>query len=209
MKLENLSLVDVAYENEGTKAVLTFLDEEAGEIREVNFNKQSYDSDKNIFIDDKEKAKQVEEWCEEYFGLKFKDLQEAIGTTKDVYAYDRFNSLWEVKQIEKFEDDMVGQIITGTLSEILDDGIGIKIRFDYEGKVYESKMTYSDYLEVRNEWFVNPQRKKKQYSRFEEKFQVPFEEAETLIGKEVMVEVKKAMGKWVYNDIKPLPKKKK
>lgn len=206
MLLEKLSLVDVEFQNEGTKAVMTFLDEEQGEIREVNFNKQVYDDGK--FVDDEVKAKQVDEWCKEYFDLAFKDLQKAIGIKKDVYAYERFNSLWEVEIVEKFEDDMVGQIITGKLEEIYDDGIGIKINFSYEGKLYQSKMTYSDYLEVRNEWFVNPQRKIKQYNKFEEKFKVPFSKREELIGKDIMVEVKKAMGKWVYNDIKPMQKKK-
>lgn len=207
MLLEQLELVDVSFENEYQKAVLTFLDEEAGEIREVNFNKQVYEN--GDFVDNKEKAEKVEEWSQEYFGLEFKDLSQAIGTKKDVYAYDRFNSLFEVKIVEKFNDDMVGQIITGKLVEIFDDGVGIKINFEYEDNIYQNKMTYSDYLEVRKEWFVNPQKKDKQFKKFEEKFGVPFEEAESLIGLDVMVEIRKAMGKWIWNDIKPLPKKKK
>ena len=207
MILEQLLLVDVLFENDNQKAVLTFLDEEAGEIREVNFNKQVYDGGE--FVDDKDKAEKVESWSKEYFGLEFKDLSQAIGEKKDIYAYDRFNSLFEVKIVEKFGEDMVGQIITGELVEIFDDGIGIKINFEYDDKVYQTKMTYSDYLEVRKEWFVNPQKKDKQYNKFKEKFGVPFEEAESLIGLDVMVEIRKAMGKWIWNDIKPLPKKKK
>ena len=42
-KLTNLELVGVTYENDNKKAVLTFLDEEHGQIREVNWNRQSYD----------------------------------------------------------------------------------------------------------------------------------------------------------------------
>ena len=34
--LKNLELVNVEYENEGQKAILTFLDEERGEVRTVN-----------------------------------------------------------------------------------------------------------------------------------------------------------------------------
>ena len=87
--LEQLELVDVTFEDK--KAVLTFLDEDRGEIREVNFNKQSYDSDANKFVDDEEKAAKVEEWCEEHFNLPFDRLAEAIGERKDIYAYDKFN----------------------------------------------------------------------------------------------------------------------
>ena len=39
---ENLELIEVRYEQEGKKAILTFLDSERGEIREVNFNRQSF-----------------------------------------------------------------------------------------------------------------------------------------------------------------------
>ena len=129
--LEQLELVDVTFEDK--KAVLTFLDEDRGEIREVNFNKQSYDSDANKFVDDEEKAAKVEEWCEEHFNLPFDRLAEAIGERKDIYAYDKFNSLFEVKQIAKFDKDMVGQILQVDITNVEDDGIKISIQFEYEG----------------------------------------------------------------------------
>ena len=31
-------------------------------------------------------------------------------------------------------------------------------------------MQYADYLDARKEWFINPQKRKKQYEKFEEKF---------------------------------------
>lgn len=206
--LKDLELVAVEFDNEGKKAVMTFLDEEQGEIREVNLNKQKYDSADNKFHDDEERAQKMEEVAKENFGLEFKNLAQAIGTKKDVWAYDKFNSLIEMKQIEKFEKDMVGQIIEGEIKEVFDDGIGIKIRFEYEDDLYESKMTYADYMESRNKWFVNPQKQQKQYERFEGKFGIPVEQCESLIGKKVLVEVRLAMGKFVWNDIKPLPKAK-
>ena len=45
--LENLELVDVHFEDK--KAILVFLDEERGEIREVTFNKQSFDREAKKF----------------------------------------------------------------------------------------------------------------------------------------------------------------
>lgn len=205
-KLTNLELVGVVYENDNKKAVLTFLDEDRGEIREVNFNKQVYDNGK--YVDDPEKAEKVDEWCQEYFGLTFDQLSDAIGTRKDVYAYDNFNSLWEAEIVSKFDKDMVGQIVEGTITEITVDDIAIKVKFDYDGDIYQGKFTYAEYLETRKEWFTNPQKKKKQFERFESKFHVPVEDKDELVGKHIMVEVKTAFGKVTYADIKPLPKPK-
>jgi hypothetical protein len=204
--LEQLELVDVVFEDK--KATLVFLDEDRGEIREVNFNKQKYDQDSNKFIDDEEKAAQVEEWCNEHFSLEFDRLAECIGERRDVYCYDNFNSVFPVKMISKFDEEMLGQIFETECVHAEDDGKKISIQFDYEGNLYESKMQYADYLEARKEWFINPQKRRKQYEKFEEKFGIPAAEVENLIGKTIMIEVKKAMGKYIYSEVKPFPKKK-
>lgn len=205
--LKNLELVEVSIKD--GKATMVFLDEERGEVREVNFNKNVYDRDKNTWVESEEKAEKVEQWCQEHFKLSFDDLGKAVGARKDIYAYDRFNSLWEVEQINKFDKDMVGQILTATITSIEDDGQGIRIKFEYDGNTYESKMNYSDYIEARGEWFLNRQKQKRQYERFEKKFHVPIKEKDKLVGKEIMVEVKLAFGKFITNDIKDLPKPKK
>lgn len=206
-RLEKLELVEVTFEDK--KVVFTFLDEERGEIREVQWNKQVYDSDNQKWIDDAEKAAKVDEWCEEYFGLEFEQLAQAIGERKDVYAYDNFNSLWEVKMIQKFDKDMVGQIMEVEVSEVEDDGKAIHIRFEYDGETYENKMQYADYLEAKKQWFVNPVKRKKQYEKFEEKFHISIDNKEELVGKTIMIEIKLAFKKFVYVDVKPFPKKKK
>jgi hypothetical protein len=205
--LTNLELVDVVFE--GQKATLVFLHEDRGEIREVNFNKQSFDAASSKFIDDPEKAEKVDKWCEEQFGLSFENLAQAIGERKDVYAYDNFNSLFEVAMVSKMGEDMLGQIFETEVTEAVDDGRKIAIRFEYEGNTYESKMSYADYMEARKEWFVNPQKRTKQYAKFEEKFLIPVSRIDELVGKTIMVEVKKAMGKWIYSEIKPFRKPKK
>jgi hypothetical protein len=204
--LTQLELVDVVFEDK--KASLIFLHEERGEIREVNFNRQSFDQDTKKFIDDPEKAAKVDEWCKEYFDLDFDRLAEAIGERKDVYCYDNFNSLFEVQMISKFEEDMLGQIFEVEVFKALDDGKKISIQFEYEGKLYESKMQYADYLDARKEWFINPQKRTKQYKKFEEKFHIPVKDIDQLVGKTVMIEVKKAMGKYIYSEVKPFKKKK-
>ena len=209
MKLEQLELIEVTYTEDKQKAVLTFLDEDRGEIREVNFNKDSWDSEKAKYVEDPEKAEKVEEWSQEYFGLSFDELSRAVGEKKDVYAYDNFNSLWEAQIIEKFDEDMLGQIIQAPCTEVVDDGTAIRIRFEYEDTLYESRMGYADYHEPRKAWFVNPQKQKRQYEKFEKKFGIHVDNKEELVGKTLMIEVKKAMGKWIYSEIKAFPKTKK
>jgi hypothetical protein len=206
--LEQLELVDVVFED-NKKVVLVFLDGERGEIREVNFNKQVYNQDTKKFVDDDEKAKKVEEWAEEYFGLEFDRLAEAIGERKDVYCYDNFNSLFPVQMVTKFEEDMLGQMLYVDCVNAFNDGKKLAIHFEYEGELYESKMQYADYVEARKEWFINPIKQKKQYDKFKEKFQIDVENIAELIGKQITVEVKKAMGKYIYSEVKPFAKPKK
>ena len=213
MVLENLELIEVTYEDNMSKAVLTYLDEANGEIREVNFNKKSWDDSKSTFVDDPEKAKKVDEWCEEYFKLPFDKVTKAIGEKRDIYAYDNFNSLWEVEQIQKFDADMEGQILEMLCTEVVDDGKAVRIRFthkdpDMGSGVYQSNMSYADYNEPRKMWFVNPQKKVRQYEKFEKKFSIPVSRKDELVGKILMIEVKKAMGKYIYAEVKPFPKKK-
>ena len=200
-------LEEVVYENENKKAILTFLDLENGVVLEVNFNKQKYDRDKGKFVNDKEKEEQVKEWCKEYFGCSFNELNNQVGTKKDIYVYDGFNSLWEVQITNKFDKDMVGQIIEGEITKIDDDGVAIRIFFNYQDKEYACNYNYSNFLEAQNKYFPNPQKKKKKLEKFEDTFHVPFSNREELLGKKVMVEVKLAFGSFVWNDIKPLPKK--
>jgi hypothetical protein len=203
--LEQLEIVDVRFEDNNQKAEIVFLDDLKGEIREVYFNRQAFDKNTSKFVPDAKKAAEVDQWCEEYFGLPFERLGEAIGDRKDIFCYDRFNSLWEVQIVEKFGEDMEGQIFETVIVNALDDGKKISLQFEYEGKLYESKMQYAAYHEARKEWFVDPIKRKKQYAKFETKFNMPVEELEGMIGKTVMVEVKK-MGKYMYSEIKPFKK---
>lgn len=197
---KDVELIEVAYEDDGQKVVLTHLDVENGEVLEVNFNRRSWDDGK--FVDDPEKAALVDQWCKEYFDLPFDKLTKAIGRKMDVYVYDKFNSYWESQVISKFEVSDLGKIIQTKISEIIDDGIAIKIRFENDGKTYESRMNYSKYVENLKKWFTDPQKKEVQYQKFEEKFGVPVADATKIIGKDIMVEVKVAFKKFAYAEIK-------
>ncbi len=206
--LKDLELVAVDYENNNKKAVLTFLDVDRSEVRRVNFNLQSYDSATSRYNDDPDKEKKVDQWCKDYFGCSFSELGSQIGVKKDLYAYDNFNSLWECAVTEKFTEADVGEFFSTSISEIVDDGSAIRIKFPYNGKTYESKMTYATYIEAMKQWFVDPQKKLDVYKKFNAKFQCPIEDKESLIGHQINVEVKKAFNKFAYADIKKFPDKK-
>lgn len=206
--LEKLELVEVNYENEGKKATLVFLDAKNEEVREVTFNRQKYDEKTSKFIDDKEKAAQVDKWCEDYFQTTFDMLSDCVGVTKDIYAYDTFCSLWETTQVAKFKEEDLGLIDSAPITEIIVDNVGIKIRLQYDGETYESKMAYSKWMESLNKWLPDPNKKKKRFEDFKEKFGISIDDKDELIGKEVMFEVKKAMGKHIYVEIKKTNTKK-
>ena len=201
---KDLVLVNVEYENDGKKAVMTYLDEERKQIRTVNFNRQSYKDGK--YVDDPAKAEKVDSWCDEYFKVAFTDLKECVGQMNDIYCYDRFNSLWEVEIVEKFTKDMKGQIFQSEVKEILVDDYFIKIRYVIDGKTYESKMSFGMFMKDTNTWYQDPIKKDSQYKKFEEKFHVPVEEKDALIGHPLMVEVKSAFGTNYFGDIKAFPK---
>ena len=197
---KDCELVEVVYKNDDKKAVLTFLDEEQGQVLEVNFNRQAYDDGE--FIDDPDKAAKVDEWCKEHFDTTYDDLTSVVGVKKDIYVYDRFNSLWESSETKKFAVTDKGMVFQTDIKRIVDDGFGIHIYFDYEGEEYESKMMYSDYIENLRKWFVNPQKRNKKLENFKRLFGVDIEDAEKIIGKEILVEVKVAFKKHAYCEIK-------
>ena len=209
--MEKLHLPLVSVEQDQDKTVFTFLDSERGEMRDVTFNSKKYNPDKKTWERSVDQEDKVNEWSQEYFGVPYEDLTSLNGQeiTKDVYCYDRFNSLWESSQIDKFDDDMEGQLLFVTVTEVVEEVSGLKIRFEYEGGTYQSNMGWGKYLETTREWFSDPLKRAKQETKFEDKFGIPFERKEELVGKDVTVEVKKAMGKYIYSEIKPFPKKKK
>lgn len=203
IKKEGLELV--AVNNDGKKVEFTFLDMEAERVHTVSWNKQSFKDGK--FVDDPEKSERVEGWSQDIFGCAFVDLSSKIGEKKDVYVYDRFCSLWKSNVIAKFDSSMKGQIYQTEIKEVLVDDLFIKIRYEIEGSVYESKMTMCTWIESMKKYFVDDAKTEKVYEAFEDKYGVPVERAQEIVGTPIMVEVKAAFGTSLYGDIKK-PKRK-
>lgn len=206
---ENLELVGADYESNNQKLVLTFLDIEAGAVRVVNFNRQKYDTLEKKYIDDPEKAAKVDEWCDTYLKTTFDNAKDAIGTKHTVYVYEKFCSLWEAEMVDKFTEDQVGEMITGEIVSVDVDDVAIRVRYKADDHLYESKLGYGIYQENLKQWFTDPIKKNRQFGKFEEKFGVSVENKDQIVGKTIQVEVKKALGKYLYGEMKAFPKKKK
>lgn len=204
-KIIQAELVEATIEKD--KLVMVFLDADAGEIREVNFNKNVYNKDTDSWSYDEEKAQKVEEWAQEHFGVSFNEIPAQVGVTKTVYCYDKFNSLFQVEQIAKFDEDMVGQILNGTIKEVKLEEEGIRIFVEYEDEVYRSNMGFTK--QIGGKWYQDPIKKGKQIEKFKTKFDVDPSDASAIYGKGVMFEVKKMGGNnAIFIEVKPFPKKK-
>ena len=115
--------------------------------------------------------------------------------------YDSFNSLWEVNFTNKFQAEHKGKSFQTVIDEIEDNGTSILIKYKWKGEPYQSKMTYADYSEELKQWFVNPQKRKKQFDKFVDRYGVSVEDKDELIGKSIIVNVKCAFGKFYYGEI--------
>lgn len=202
---KDCELVEVVYQNDNKKAVMTFLDVENGQVLEVNFNKQVYDENSGKFVDDPEKDEKVEKWCQEYFGNDFDSLSEKVGERKDVFKYERFNSLWEAEEFvrpEKFDIKDKGKMFSTEIDDVVVDNIGIHIRYKIEDKLYQTNMNYSKWVDTLRKWFENPQQKENQFKKFEDKFGVKPGDAKEIVGKPIMVEVRQVGKDKAWGDIK-------
>lgn len=196
-KYENLEIVDV--NEEPSQITFVLLDEERGEIHDVKWKKQVYDPDKQCYVEDDDKLKQVEDWCKDYFDLTLDTIKNAVGRKATVYGYETFDSFWESDA--RFEKKDKGKMIQTQVKDIEVNKEYIKIRYDWKGKTYAS---YKRFTQKRGEtYYVNPVKRNTQYKWFESTFGVPVEEKETIIGKPIIVEVKSAFGVSLYGDIKP------
>jgi len=189
--IKDALLVEVAYQNNGQRAVLTFIDEDKGEALEVrNLNKQNYDNDKHEWNDDPKKADDIEKLAQQYFKTDFDHIGDCVDKRYNIYKYDNFNSMWESNVTNKFTMDDVDDFFTTKIEKIYQDELAIHIGFEHDGKYYESKMNHNKYVSSINKYFPNPQQRTKALERFQKTFKVPFSKNDSLIGKDITVVIK-------------------
>lgn len=185
--LGKLELVAVDTKDSGVE--LTFLNGES--IRTVKLNRKAYDSASNKWVESEEQAEKFNNNIREYLHVTPDTIMEAVGQKFDVWEAENFCALWEIKTLEKFPADWVGQILTGEIAEIREYDSKAQIIINFEGKEYGSNINYGSYVASLKKSLVDPQKKKQQMKKFEEKYGVTFENREELIGRDIMFEVKK------------------
>lgn len=191
--IKDAKLVDVT--DKDGKITLTFLADD--KVYEVGWNKRAYDPTLNDFVESEEKEAKVEEWSNTYFGVPTKDLTKKLGSTQDVYVYDTYASLWE--SVNRFTPDMKGQKWRTVIDRVYVEQNGIHICYQCDGTPYESKMSFTQ--KTGDAYYLNPIKERKQRAKFQEKYGVDADEAESIYGTEILVECKLAFGKYAYGDI--------
>lgn len=191
---------------DGSRLEMKFYDQEGDRLLTVKFNKQVWDSDAKKFVADDKKAAQCEEWCQKYFGCSFDDVPEAANMIvyKDVYKYENFNSLWEVDMTDrpaKFTEPVKG-IIKTAIEKIVVDQVGIHVQYKYNDKLYESKFATSVWVDKMHRFIPDEEKTKRAMLRFKDTFGVEDPKDESLIGRSIQVQVKKAFNSY-YGDILP------
>ena len=202
--VKNCELVKAHIVDE-TRCEMKWYDSEGDRLLTVKFNRQSWDKNSGSFVDDEEKAAQCEAWAQEYIGCSFDEIPDTLGIVHDVYVYDRFNSLWEVEEVKRPKKftEAIKKIIKTKIEEIYTDNVGIHVTYLYEGELYESKYGTSEWIEKMKKFVPDPDKEKKARKRFTDTFGVEVEDAQSLIGTEIQVQVKKAFSS-DYGDILPI-----
>jgi hypothetical protein len=198
-KLENLQLIEV--EITDGKATMLFANDDMTLGYPVSFNKNIYDNLQNKFVADDEKAAKVEEWCKEHFDTEFDNLPNCKGVRKDIYAYDDFNSLWKSERPNKFPLDWEKKLFNTEIKDITADDVAIRIQYEIDGDLYETKYTYAKYLEAEKKYITIPSDKRKKLAKFHEVMGLPFEDKDSLIGKTITIQVKTCFGDKTYAEI--------
>lgn len=197
--INDAELVEVV--NKDGKITLTFLKDDM--IYDVNWNQKAYDPTLNDFIESEQKEAQVEEWSQKYFGCSTKDLEKQLGSKQTIYAYDTYASMWESEN--RFTKEDKGKSFRTTIEDVVVTDTEIKIYYRWKEKddlKYSSKKSFTK--KVGDAYYLNPMRKRKQIEKFEEDFGVSVDNAEEAIGREILVKVKCAFGKFYYGEIDPL-----
>lgn len=206
--LGKLQCVDVTTKDKGVE--LTFLKDAS--VRIVKLNRQKYDEAGKKYVNDPEQEERYAKNIKEYLGVEPEDIAEVLDKEFDVWETENYCALWEPKELKKFDESWIGQILTAEITAVQEFEAKAQIVLQFEGEEYGSNINYGSYIPSLKKSLVDPQKKSNQMKKFKDKFNVEFEDRDTLVGTDVMIEVKKnpmdSTGKNpTYIEVKALPKK--
>lgn len=195
MEKFNSEIVEVVNNNDSI--VFVCLQREEGKVVEVKWNKGDYDSALQKIVPNDKKLDQVSDWCKTYFDLDLSTIHKAVGKKIDVYVYETYSSFWESDV--KFKKEDIGQKFDTEIEEVELANDAIIVRYKWNGEKYRTNYRFTEFVE--GDYFVNPIKKRKQLARFEDKFGLPIDRSDELIGLPITVEIKGAFNKYAYGEI--------
>jgi hypothetical protein len=207
--LGKLELLEVNEEEFTT--TFTFLYAEFGEIREVTWFIGLYDKNTKKWKKDDNQADKYVNNVAEILNSTPAHLQDLIGQSFDVWDGEKFSYLWEPVEISKFDADEAGQIYNATIVAVDEYEAKAVIRVQLGEKMYVSNLNWGKWVQSLNKSLPDPHKKQKQLEKFKKKFHVDFDNRESLIGKNVMIEVEENTfdstgSNPTYITVKALPK---
>lgn len=207
--LGKLELLEVNEEEFTT--TFTFLYAEFGEIREVTWFIGLYDKNTKKWKKDDNQADKYVNNVAEILNSTPAHLQDLIGQSFDVWDGEKFSYLWEPVEISKFDADEAGQIYNATIVAVDEYEAKAVIRVQVGEKMYVSNLNWGKWVQSLNKSLPDPHKKSKQLEKFKKKFHVDFDNRESLIGKNVMIEVEENTfdstgSNPTYITVKALPK---
>lgn len=207
----NLEIVEVKQDDVALE--LLFFNEEAGEVHTVRVKKQKYDEAKHAYVKDDETYKRYEETLADTLKVAPEDVDTLVGQSFDVWDAGNYCALWDSKTFSKFSEEDIGQILNADVVEIQVQDSKAVIVLDVDGEQYASNINWGNWVQSLNKSLPDPQRREKQQAKFETKFGIKWDNRDELIGKTVLIEVRKngmnsSGNAPTFIEIKPFAKKK-
>ena len=207
----NLEIVEVKEDDVALE--LLFFNEAAGEVHMVRVKKQKYDESKHAYVKDDDTLAQYEMNLRDVLDIEPTEVESLVGKSFDVWDAGTYCALWDSKSYSKFSEEDIGQILNADVVEIQVQDSKAVIILDVDGEQYGSNINWGNWVQSLNKSLPDPQRREKQQAKFETKFGIKWDNRDELIGKTVLIEVRKngmnsSGNAPTFIEIKPFAKKK-
>lgn len=198
----------IAVEDEKETLKITVLNEDGTAVFELSLGKMKYSKTDKKWSDDAETYERFVENLKEVFVLEpatetaeatvleltpDSDFDaELVGKTLHVYQRTEDKvSFWDGLTVDKPENDLVGDIEQCEIIAVQVFDATARIVFKWsDGNNYAQNFRYGNWIESLEKNIPNPAKRKKAEARFKKLTGVNFDDAQSLVGKQVMVEIK-------------------
>lgn len=164
-----------------------FLD--GGSLAEIKLFHEKFDNGK--WVKDTEVEKRYHENIENFLSVKESELEKAIGESFDIYCFENRYTFWQPTVYKQFPLTSANKILKGKIHAFQEfDTKGVLI-IEHKDDLYKKNFNWSKWMPTLQKSYPSAGLKDNQLKKFKECFNVDWEERDSLIGKEIMFEVKK------------------